>query len=74
MIFESDPPTSNHVPFDSDTTIYVTTPGWNPEIELADMVGSETEIIWANPPPDLAFESDPILNGILVWVGTRIST
>lgn len=54
--------------------VYVTTPSWNPETALADVADNGTEFVWANPPPDLAFESDPILNGILVWVGTKIST
>ena len=75
IIFEADEcPALDRLSFDTGTTVYVTTPGWNPVEALADAHGVDTTIIWANPPyPTLTFESDPVADGIIAYITNKTS-
>ena len=75
IIFESAiVPTMGYDCFDTMTETSVWTPGWDPVTALADAHGSDTTIVWANPPyPDLTFLSNPIMNGTLAYNPLRTS-
>ena len=53
--------------FDTGTTIYVRTPGWDPEIPFEDAYSLGTNIVWVKF-SDLTFESDPVADGIIAYV------
>lgn len=73
VTFESEVvPTFGSNAFSTGTTIYVSTPGWDPVAALADAHDTDTTIVWANPPySDLEFTSDPIADGIYAYVGPK---
>ena len=58
--------------FDTGTTIYVRTPGWDPEIPFEDAYSLGTNIVWVKF-SDLTFESDPVADGIIAYVTNKTS-